>query len=247
MKKTFLILLSIISFNAYSQTGINSSDGVLTVEVPTHIDVLEGYPSGDELNPEAIEYYRKGTESIFDNPKKAIDYLIKAINYDPKFVQAYDNLGKVYRGLEKYDLAIKSYNISLKIFPSGSVAHQNLAVVYSKQNMWTKAIEEYKILVKLKPQDPEGYYGLAIHYRNEDDLNLALSNALKALMLYKKNPPNYIGDGYALIGLIYYDLGDKAQAKTYIQIAKEKYISNNLEYVYNNTFSSNILKELSIE
>ena len=98
MKKTFLILLSIISFNAYSQTGINSSDGVLTVEVPTHIDVLEGYPSGDELNPEAIEYYRKGTESIFDNPKKAIDYLIKAINYDPKFVQAYDNLGKVYRG-----------------------------------------------------------------------------------------------------------------------------------------------------
>jgi len=39
----------------------------------------------------------------------------------------------------------------------------------------------------------------------------------------------------------------KSQAKTYIQIAKEKYISNNLESLYNDTFSSNILKELSIE
>ena len=88
---------------------------------------------------------------------------------------------------------------------------------------------------------------MARSYKSIDDLNLALFNALKALTLYKKNPPNYIGDSYAQIGLIYYDLGNKSQAKTYIQIAKEKYISNNLESLYNDTFSSNILKELSIE
>ena len=247
MKKTILILLLLVSFKAHLQTGIHSSDGVLTVTIPTNIDVLEGYPSANELNSDAIKYYNKGIESIFDNTNQAIDYFIKAINYDSKFVQAYDNLGKAYRMLEKYDLAIKSYNISLKIFPSGSIAHQNLAVVYTEQNMWIKAIEEYKILVILRPQNPEGYYGLANAYRNTYDFNLALSNALNALTLYKKNPPNYIGDSYAQIGLIYYDLGNKSQAKTYIQIAKEKYISNNLESLYNDTFSSNILKELSIE
>ena len=247
MKKTILILLLLLSFKAHLQTGIHSSDGVLTVAIPTNIDVLEGYPSANELNSDAIKYYNKGIESIFDNTNQAIDYFIKAINYDSKFVQAYDNLGKAYRMLEKYDLAIKSYNISLKIFPSGSIAHQNLAVVYTEQNMWIKAIEEYKILVILRPQNPEGYYGLANAYRNTYDFNLALSNALNALTLYKKKPPNYIGDSYAQIGLIYYDLGNKSQAKTYIQIAKEKYISNNLESLYNDTFSSNILKELSIE
>ena len=247
MKKTILILLLLVSFKAHLQTGIHSSDGVLTVTIPTNIDVLEGYPSANELNSDAIKYYNKGIESIFDNTNQAIDYFIKAINYDSKFVQAYDNLGKAYRMLEKYDLAIKSYNISLKIFPSGSIAHQNLAVVYTEQNMWIKAIEEYKILVILRPQNPEGYYGLANAYRNTYDFNLALSNALNALTLYIKNPPNYIGDSYAQIGLIYYDLGNKSQAKTYIQIAKEKYISNNLESLYNDTFSSNILKELSIE
>ena len=81
-------------------------------------------------------------------------------------------------------------------------------------------------------------------YRNTYDFNLALSNALNALTLYKKNPPNYIGDSYAQIGLIYYDLGNKSQAKTYIQIAKEKYISNNLESVEIFEITNRVLSRL---
>ena len=247
MKKTILILLLLVSFKAHLQTGIHSSDGVLTVTIPTNIDVLEGYPSANELNSDAIKYYNKGIESIFDNTNQAIDYFIKAINYDSKFVQAYDNLGKAYRMLEKYDLAIKSYNISLKIFPSGSIAHQNLAVVYTEQNMWIKAIEEYKILVILRPQNPEGYYGLANVYKKNSKLNLALSNALKALELYKQNPTNYIGDSYGQVGLIYYDLGNKLEAKAYIQKAKNTYISNNLEDYFYKTFPKSLINELSIK
>jgi tetratricopeptide (TPR) repeat protein len=179
--------------------------------------------------------------------KDAINFFIKAINLDYQFIQAYDNLGKAYRMIEKYDSAIKTYEISLKVFPSGISAHQNLAVIYEKQKTWDKAIYEYKILTNRVPLNPEGYYGLANVYKKNSKLNLALSNALKALELYKQNPTNYIGDSYGQVGLIYYDLGNKLEAKTYIQKAKNTYISNNLEDYFYKTFPKSLINELSIK
>lgn len=41
--------------------------------------------------------------------------------------------------IEKYDSAIKTYEMSLKVFPSGISAHQNLGIVYEKQKTWDKA------------------------------------------------------------------------------------------------------------
>ena len=40
--------------------------------------------------------------------KDAINFFIKAINLDYHFIQAYDNLGKAYRMIEKYDSAIRN-------------------------------------------------------------------------------------------------------------------------------------------
>ena len=256
--KKLILLLLFIPFLSYGQTGIYHSDGVLTVKVPTTIDVLLGYPTADELESDAVDNYNKGTEilkylnELSDNEKikaieQAIDLYIRAINFDSKFVQAYDNLGKAYRMLGKYELAIKSYKISIEIFPNGPSAHQNLAIVYENQNNWNKAIKEYKIVIDLTPQNPEGYYGLANNYKKTSELDLALSNALSALSLYEQNPPNYIGDSYGQVGLIYYDMGNKSKAKTYIQIAKEKYILNNFDDYFYATFPKSILEELSIE
>ena len=95
-------------------------------------------------------------------------------SFDSKFVQAYDNIGKAYRMLKKYDLAIISYEMSLKIFPKGVSAHQNLGVIYVEQKNWDKAIKEYKILIKLSPENAEGYYGLANIYQRTSKLKLAL-------------------------------------------------------------------------
>ena len=253
-----LIYLLFVSFSSIAQTAIYHSDGVLTVKVPTTIDVLLGYPTADELESDAIDNFNKGTEilkylnELSDDEKikaieQATDFYISAINFDSKFVQAYDNLGKAYRMLRKYDLAIKSYEASIKIFPNGPTAHQNLANVYEKQNNWNKAIKEYKKVIDLTPQSPEGYYGLANVYQKTSKLELALSNALIALKLYEKNPTNYIGDSYGQVGLIYYYMDDKIKAKEYIQIAKDKYIFNQLQDYFYSIFPNNLLKELSIE
>ena len=230
----------------------------MTVDIPTSIDVLLGYPSADDLDPQAISEYNKGTEIVFGLNKfkkeehnkllkTAIDHLIKSINYDQSFVQAYDNLGKAYRMLGEIDLAIEVYKISIKIFPGGVSAIQNLAIAYSEKKEWSSSILEYEKLIKKAPNNPEGYYGLAGIYKRTAQLDIALKNALKALKLYENNPPNFIGDSYGRVGLIYYYMGDKENARKYIIKAKEKDYENNFEEEFKATYTKSLLNELNIK
>lgn len=233
MKKVLFTLALLVSFCSFTQTAIyNPDDDVLSIEIPTDLDELRGYPSINELDSEAIIWYNLATDLIFTKPNQAIILFKKAINKDPYFVQAYDNLAKTYRILEKYDLAAKYYLLSQRIFPKGSSAYQNLAVVYDIQEKWDEAIRQYEMVISINPDNPEGYYGLAKIYMDDDDFVLALKNAKKALSLYKINPPNYIGDSYAQIGLIYFYMGQSVLAKEYLEIAKIKYEENNLSYLF---------------
>ena len=249
--KNILFLFTLISFHLFSQTE-NPAEGTYTEQdkimsiTDGAKDVLEGYPDASLFDNAAIDYYNKATNIIYSDANLAAEYYLKAIKIEPKFVQAIDNLGKVYRILEKYDLAEKYYKKSIEMFPNGSTAHQNLAIVYDRQGRYNEEVEEYKKVIKINSQDPEGYFGLAKTYLyRTSEIDLALKNALKALELYKKNPPNYIGDGYQLVGLIYYYSGDEINAKKYIQIAKEKYIENDLEDAF--TVHESILTKLSIK
>lgn len=252
MKTKYLLVLLLCNIYSFSQTeGEYKEDGLVHISSSQEQDILYGYPDYSEINESAIEWYNKATKIMYTDTDLAIKYYLKAIEIDPKYIQAYDNIGKSYRMLEEYDLAIKFYKKSVEIFPYGNIARGNLAVVYQLLNQYNNAIYEYKTLIDMQPNDPEGYYGIASIYLSQaqevKELELALINAKKALDLYKKNPPNYIGDSYALVGIIYYNLGNKQKAKKYIQIAKEKYIKNNFEQVFKDTFPFWMLEELSIE
>lgn len=258
MKAVLIFPLLFLFEISFSQTGIYSSDGVLTVEIPTSVDILNGYPDANDIDSNAISEYNKGTEIVFglykfkkeehnEQLKIAIDHLIKSINYDASFVQAYDNLGKAYRMLGEIDLAIEVYKISIKIFPGGVSAIQNLAIAYSQKKEWNNSILEYKKLIDLDPNSPEGYYGISGIYLRTKQLDLALNNALIALKLYEINPPNFIGDGYGNVGLIYYYMGDKENARKYIIKAKEKDYENNFEEAFRTTYPQSLLNELNIK
>jgi len=231
MEKLIYALALLFCFSSFGQKGIYiPEDDVLSIEVPTKMDNLYGYPSYDELDSEAVAYYNLATPIIASQPNQAILLFKKAINKDPYFVQAIDNLAKTYRFIKEYNLAIKYYLLSQKIFPKGNTAYQNLAVVYSIQKEWDKAIEQYNILISNFPNNPEGYYGLANVYLNieDDSLILALKNAKKALNLYLTNPTNYISDSYLQVGLIHYYRKETSLAKKYLKIAKEKFDENNM-------------------
>lgn len=164
----------------------------------------------------AAEY---GNANDFDNAKK---FYLKAIKEDAKYVEAYDNLGLVYRRLGELDKAINYYKKSIELYPEGHMAHQNLAAVYGIKKDYTSAISEYEAILKISPNDPEGYFGIANSYMMLSQFDDALVNAKKALDLYEKINSHHIADGYYMVGLINYYKGDNENAKEYLQLAKDK-------------------------
>ncbi len=95
-------------------------------------------------NPWAEMHYDKGYDAFHAGDyRKAIRHYQRAIELDPKFIDAYDNCGVCYRRLGDLNSAVNLYRELIKINPKGNVAHSNLAVVYALRGMTDKAIREY--------------------------------------------------------------------------------------------------------
>lgn len=112
-----------------------------------------------------MEFYSFGLdEAKKENFQKAVDYFKKAVEEDPEFAFAWDNLGVNYRRLDNYDKAIECYNKSLEIDPNGMMPLQNIAVAYQYKKEYNKAIEAFQKLAEIDVKNPEAYYGIGNIY-----------------------------------------------------------------------------------
>ena len=94
---------------------------------------------------EAIDFQKQGKF------EEARDAYLPAIELDPGFCDAMDNLGLLLRRQGDLDGAIYWYQRSIEVFPENSVAHQNLAFVYRRQGRYEEALAEYQILSNYLP------------------------------------------------------------------------------------------------
>jgi Tfp pilus assembly protein PilF len=212
---------------AATWTRAQSGTSVETVrtEGGTNMQV-KGRASGmyeGSASEQAMAYYRQGVrEHQRGELASAIRSYNKALKEDPKFVEAYDNLGQVYRQAGQYDDAIKCYNKSLKLYPEGEMARMNLAVVHSIKGDLAGAKKDYQALVKYHPEGAEGYFGLANVQMLLKQYDEALVNAEKALAIYQRTDDPHLPDGYHMVGLIHYYAGRTDEARTYLQRARER-------------------------
>ena len=245
MKKIiFLFTFICLSINiSYSQ--VSWKNNILTFPATKKTDIVYNYPT--QIKNEAIIYYNKAINATSSNTDSAIKFYLQAIEVESRFIQAYDNLGQLFRVTEQYSQAIECYEKSISIYPLGHIAQINLATLYYNQNNSTKAMQHYKSIIKIQPESPEGYYGVAQILLDRKSYNDALEYARKALIRYKEQPNTGIGDCYSIIGLIYYYLDNYSEAKKHIRIAKVKYREYNLEEIFYRTFPNWLLLELSME
>lgn len=172
-------------------------------------------------NKKALEYYEKGEEqSLKQEFKTAIKWYKKAVDEDPKFVEAYDNMGVAYRNLGDFDNAKKAYNKSIELYPEGKMAHQNIGLIYTIEKNYEKALEEYGKVQKIDSTDAEGYYGTIQIYINQKDYPKAIRSAAKTLEIYEATNNRFLSDAQYLLGVSYYLNGDKKNATIYLKQAK---------------------------
>lgn len=220
IKEIITIGVFLVGLNIYSQNmrkDVVEKDGIKNNISSTETGMYNGTKSKKaKINfNKAIEYSKKND---FKNAEK---FYLKALQEDPNFVEIYDNLGRIYRRIGKYEKAIFNYKKSLELYPEGIMAHQNIAVVYSIKKDYENAIKEYHKIIDLAPNNAEGYFGLANSYMTISKFDLAIKNAEKTIEIYKKTNSHYLNEGYYLTGLIYYYSGNNQKAKENILLAKE--------------------------
>jgi tetratricopeptide (TPR) repeat protein len=177
----------------------------------------------------AMDAYNAGVKLL--NKEKYADcipYFEKAVNIDPEFAFAWDNLGICYRRTNQLDKAEQAYKASLKVDPAGKTPLQNLAVVYQMQKRDDEAIATYKEIVKYYAGDPEIYYGIGmVYYNNKKDWENALDNMCKAYNIYVEQKSPYRSDAETVINLIYKEMKKENKEDKFNKILKDNNIRPN--------------------
>ncbi len=141
----------------------------------------------------------------------------EAIELDPGYCDAMDNLGQLLRQQGKIEEAVDWYKRSIEIAPGNTVAIQLLAAAYKIQGKYDEAMAEFERLIELAPDDPEGHYGLGTSYLELEQPAQAIEYLEKAEELYAQAGSPWIIDAQRYLGLSYFMLDNCTKAKEYLE------------------------------
>ncbi len=124
----------------------------------------------DGKNPELLVDLAS-TYSIQQDFDKAFEYINNALKINPRFRQAYQLKGSIYRALGQSDLMKSSYETAVQQDPNFYEGYLMLGAIYQEENS-PLCIEYFITASKLKPEELEAKYSVAFakqHHGREDD------------------------------------------------------------------------------
>jgi tetratricopeptide (TPR) repeat protein len=110
---------------------------------------LGGNPS-DSLNPEARSHYDQGLDHFRKKQwNLAIQSYLQAVRIEPRFVEAWNNLGYCYRKVKDNQKALDAYRRAIDIKPDFKFAHEYIGRLYIAMGNREAAMRHYEILRRL--------------------------------------------------------------------------------------------------
>lgn len=143
--------------------------------------------------------------------KTAAAQLRKALDLDPMFMKAYDNLGLTYEGLGQYDDAIRIYQQAVTLNRQQKLPSPwpplNLGTLLVKLGRRPEAESCLQEALRYDPKFPKAHYqlGLLLEKQNKDD------EAIRELTLATDSDPTY-PEPYYVLGRMYERRGEKEKA-----------------------------------
>lgn len=132
--------------------------------------------------------------------KQAEDNYLKALEADPEFAIAHNNLGLVYFERNQCDKATDRFNLAIKYDPTYPKPINNLGATYYEAQDYNKAIEYFQKSLEIDPNYARAYLNIGRAYYFMGDFQKSLSNLQKDLKL---DP--YDTDAYLFIARNYFD------------------------------------------
>ena len=186
----------------------------------------------------AADAYNAGLSYLHDSDyENAEKQFLYALDIDPEFVDAMDNLGVVYRRQGRYEDAEEIYLKSISMNENNEVPYTNLALVYQDMKRYQDALDIYLDLLEKMPDSTEGNYGLGTFLITIGQYEYALYYLKQACSLYLEQDSPYIIDGIKALGLCYYYMNDFENAKIWMNFI--------LDYDPNDGFALNLISAMN--
>ena len=155
-------------------------------QIDEAIDVFEALVKKDPDDYLSLDYL----SSLYIDKKnydKAEEYLKKTIEVRSNLDTTYFKFGLIDEIRERFEDAMKHYEMALAYNPHNSQARERLAQVYMKQKSYGKAIEEFEALSREQPDNAEMHIRLGILYFEEKEYERALDEFKSALKIKPQN------------------------------------------------------------
>ena len=156
----------------------------------------------------AVAYNNRGVfyQLKEDYVKARSDYE-KALNINPKYVDAYANLGYLDYVENKLDVALKNLDQAFYLEPLSCDIRYKRGMVLEKLNQWNASIEDYNQAINACPNYAEVYFARANFYFARQSFNQALADYDQVIKL----DPSH-ASAYNNRGNLYFLKGDKERA-----------------------------------
>ncbi len=164
--------------------------------------------SANDRKPQAAVYQdRAEINRCLGNHLAALTDCDKAIELNPKLIDAYFRRGLTYTELGNLDMALENYNQTLDLDPEHLQAYIQRSWIYFRQENYKRAKRDCQSAIILDEACFWANYVLGIVNGLLGLKNNAMTNFSRAIEL----SPNYVSARYHR-GLLYQDLGDMPKA-----------------------------------
>jgi cytochrome c-type biogenesis protein CcmH/NrfG len=194
----------------------NPDMGTITLHIDEHASGYGVSPTTAAAPPDALKKFDKArSEAMSNNPDGAQHDLQKAVQIDPKFAEAWYQLGKLQQKTKPVD-ALASYEKAVAADPQFVPPYEPMAELAAIQKKWQEVADAADHYLKL---DPVGtaqiWYYSAVGNFNLGNKDVAEQSAKKALALDPQHTqaPNT----EQLLAVILASKGDLAEALDHLR------------------------------
>ncbi len=142
------------------------------------------------------------------NPIPAEKHLTRALEINPRYPEALNDLGTILSDQGRYAEAVARLTQALALSPNYAEARNNLGLALARMGRSAEAIEQYRVAISLDPRSPKALNNLGAALAQQGRREEAKPYFLRALAI---DPGN--ADALDNLGLLYYELKDYANSR----------------------------------
>ena len=200
----------------------NPDIGTITIHPDNSATASSMSASTTTASPDAMKKFNKArSEWINSNTEAAEKDLQKAVQSDPKFAEAWYELGKMQQANNKYPDALNSYQKAAAADPKFVSPYERIAEMAAQLKQWQTVENATSTALKLDPTGtPQLWYFDAVGKFNTGDADGAEASARKSMAM---DPQHTEPNTEQLLAVILASKGELAEAL--------QHLKNSLTYI----------------